>query len=659
MTKNYLKFHSRILIVIYLTLFSWVGLSFRLFQVQVINGAKYREIGFKQSQSQIPIAAVRGNIYDRHSKSLTRNIIKYSFATYPAKVSNTNKLAIQLSNYLGRTPKYYKEKLEKNKNFTYLERNLSKKDSKPLLDELPEQLIVERDSHRFYPNGNIGAQLIGYTDPDNFGLTGIEKQFNDYLTGTPGWVIRQLSGKGNSLPNNRFPSKGPIDGNNIQLTIDLEYQVVLQEELYRRINETEAKSAMGILLNPQTGEILAMASLPDFDSNYPSKYSMEYHKNRVLTDQFEPGSTFKFVAASAALKHQLVDLNEEFFCENGQFTFAGRVVNDHENYGLLTFPQIIENSSNVGMIKIADRIGTKRLFRACRDFGFGMPTNISFAGESPGTLRHMTKWSGFSIASVSMGQEIAVTTLQLAMAYAAIANGGFLMKPLLVKQIINNNGKSIYTESPEVLRKVSDPKVMKDLTKMLIRVVETGTGTSAFIPGWSIAGKTGTAEKFIDGEYSKTKYISNFAGFFPAENPQVVGVFVLNEPKHGFHWGGIGAGTIFNRVVKRIINMDDSIQILKDKYKNVQEPLTMVDNFIESNKNVQVKPMYTKAAYVNTNHYSNSMPDVRGMSLLQAKVVLRQLGYKIKFSGSGQVAWQSPKPGAHLIEGSVCSVGLQ
>ena len=657
MTKNYLKFRSRTLVVISLIIFSWIGLSIRLFQVQVINAAKYRELGFKQAQAQIPIPAVRGNIYDKNSKPLSRNIIKYSFATYPTKISSTKNLANKLSDHFGRTAKYYNEKLNKNKNFTYLERNLSKEESKSILDDLPEGLIVERDSHRFYPNGNIAAQLIGYTDPDNLGLTGIEKQFNEYLTGTPGWVVRQLSGKGNSLPNNRLPSKAPVDGNNIQLTIDLDYQVVLQEELYRRINETEAQSGMGILINPQTGEILAMASLPDFDSNYPSKYSMEYHKNRVLTDQFEPGSTFKFVAAAAALKHQLVDLNEEFFCENGQFTFAGEIVNDHEDYGLLTFPQIIENSSNVGIIKIAERIGTKKLYRACRDFGFGMPTNISFSGESPGTLRHLTKWSGFSIASVSMGQEIAVTTLQLAMAYAAIANGGFLMKPLLVKQIIDSNGKSIYKESPEVLRKVSKPKVMKELTKMLTRVVETGTGTSAHLPGWSIAGKTGTAEKFIDGEYSKTKYISNFAGFFPSDNPQIVGVVVINEPKYGFHWGGIGAAPVFRRVVKRIINMDDSIQILKDKYHK-QKPSMLVDDVFEPN-NFPIKPIFTKAVYVNTDQYSNSMPDVRGMSLLQAKVILREMGYKIKFSGSGQVAWQSPKPGADIVEGSTCIIGLQ
>jgi cell division protein FtsI/penicillin-binding protein 2 len=422
----------------------------RLFQIQILDGSKYREQGSKQAQAQIPIPAVRGNIYDRNNKPLTRNIIKYSFATYPNKIGNPKTLANSMSDYFGRSPDYYSQKLTKNTNFTYLERNMNRDDCQEFLEELPAGLIVERDSHRFYPNGNIGAQLIGYTDPDNHGLTGLELEFDQNLTGTAGWVVRQLSGKGTALPNNRFPTKTPLDGSNIQLTIDLDYQVVLYEELRRRIDETSAISAMGILMNPQTGAILAMAAIPDFDANYPAKFPMETHKNRVLTDQFEPGSTFKFVAAAAALKYDLVNLHEEFFCENGQYTFAGEVVNDHEDYGLLTFPQIIENSSNVGMIKIAERIGSKRLYRTCRDFGFGMPTHISFSGESPGTLRRLESWSGFSIASVTIGQEVAVTTLQLAMAYSAIANGGFLMKPRLVSQIVNNTGKPVYREEPEV-----------------------------------------------------------------------------------------------------------------------------------------------------------------------------------------------------------------
>ena len=661
MTKNYLKYRSRVVVVVSAIVLAWFGLSMRLFQVQILDGSKYREQGFKQAQAQISIPAVRGNIYDRNNKPLTSNIIKYSFATYPTKIGDPKTLANSMSNYFGRSPDYYNQKLTKNQNFTYLERNINRDDCQGFLEDLPAGLIVERDSHRFYPNGNISAQLIGYTDPDNHGLTGLEQKFDQYLTGTAGWVVRQLSGKGKMLPNNRFPKKAPVDGSNIQLTIDLDYQVVLHEELRRRIDETSAISAMGILMNPQTGAILAMASIPDFDANYPAKFPMETHKNRVLTDQFEPGSTFKFVAAAAALKHDLVNLQEEFFCENGQYTFAGQVVNDHEDYGLLTFPQIIENSSNVGMIKIAERIGPNRLYRTCRDFGFGMPTHISFAGESAGTLRRLESWSGFSLASVTIGQEVAVTTLQLAMAYSAIANGGFLMKPRLVSQIVNNTGKPVYREEPEVLRKISEPGVMKDLTAMLIRVVETGTGTSARIPGWSIAGKTGTAEKFINGEYSASKYISNFAGFFPAENPQVVGVLVLNEPRYGFHWGGIGAAPIFRRVIKRIINMDDSIQILKDKYKDKEEPLLMVDAYRNEPEKAGLFPksLSTRAVFTQIAQNENVVPDVRGMSLLQAKVVLRQFGYQTKFSGSGQVQWQSPKPGTFLAAGSICTIGLQ
>ena len=661
MTKNYLKFRSRVVVIVSMMVLAWIGLSMRLFQIQILDGSKYREQGSRQAQAQIPIPAVRGNIYDRNKKPLTRNIIKYSFATYPNKIGNPKMLANIMSNHFGRSPDYYNQKLTRNKAFTYLERNMNRDDCQEFLDELPPGLIVERDSHRFYPNGNIGAQLIGYTDPDSRGLTGLEQKFDHYLTGTAGWVVRQLSGKGKALPNNRFPTKTPLDGSNIQLTIDLDYQVVLHEELRRRIDETSAISAMGILMNPQTGAILAMATIPDFDANYPAKFPMETHKNRVLTDQFEPGSTFKFVAAAAALKYNLVNLDEEFFCENGQYSFAGEVVNDHEDYGLLTFPQIIENSSNVGMIKIAERIGSNRLYRTCRDFGFGMPTHINFAGESSGTLRRLKNWSGFSIASVTIGQEVAVTTIQLAMAYSAIANGGFLMKPRLVSQIVNNNGKSVYREEPEVLRKISEPGVMKDLTAMLIRVVDTGTGTSARIPGWSIAGKTGTAEKFIDGEYSTSKYISNFAGFFPAENPQIVGVIVLNEPRYGLHWGGIGAAPIFRRVINRIINMDDSIQILKDKYKNTEEPLLMVDAYRNEHDKTDMFPknLSTRAVYTQIAQNENAVPDVRGMSLLQAKVVLRQFGYQTKFNGSGQVFWQSPKPGTILAAGSICTIGLQ
>jgi membrane peptidoglycan carboxypeptidase len=235
------------------------------------------------------------------------------------------------------------------------------------------------------------------------------------------------------------------------------------------------------------------------------------------------------------------------------------------------------------------------------------------------------------------------------------------MKPRLVSQIVNNNGRSVYREEAEVLRKISEPGVMKDLTAMLIRVVDTGTGTGARIPGWSIAGKTGTAEKFIDGEYSTSKYISNFAGFFPAENPQIVGVIVLNEPRYGLHWGGIGAAPIFRRVINRIINMDDSIQILKDKYKDTEKLLMMVDAYRNEPDKTDMFPknLSTRAVYTKIAQNENAIPDVRGMSLLQAKVVLRQFGYQTKFSGSGQVYWQSPKPGTILAAGSICNIGLQ
>ena len=232
-----------------------------------------------------------------------------------------------------------------------------------------------------------------------------------------------------------------------------------------------------------------------------------------------------------------VSLYDEFYCEDGQFTVAGKIISDHEKFGLLTFSQIIAHSSNVGTIKIAQKIGQNPLYRFSRDYGFGTTTGIRFPGEMQGTLRKIKDWSEISLAEVAIGYEVGVTTLQLASAYSSIANGGFLLKPRLVKQILSPEGKIVYAEKPEVIRKVADPEIMSTIKDMLVQVVESGTGTNAHIEGWSVAGKTGTAHKFVDGAYSESQYISNFAGFFPAEDPQVVGVIILDEPHYGYHLG--------------------------------------------------------------------------------------------------------------------------
>ncbi len=654
MTKTYLKFRSRVTVLSFFLIFAWVCLTARLFQIMVIDSAAYREQGFRQSQKNETLLAVRGNIYDRHDRPLTRNIIHYSLGAHPSKIKNKQSFSELIAEATGREAENYIGKLESKSDFVYLDRNLRRDKVESILGTRIAGLVIERKSRRSYPHSNVAAQIVGFTDVDDEGLIGIEKEFNTLLSGTPGWVVKQVNGEGRSQIKTSFPMMLPVDGANIQLTIDLEYQSILQEELARRVNESNAKGAMGVLMDPQTGAILAMASLPDYDPNRPSASPTENQKNKAITDQFEPGSTYKVVAATAAVATQTVSLFDEFYCEDGQFTVAGKTITDHEKFGLLTFPQIIAHSSNVGTIKIAQELGRNPLYQYSRDFGFGTLTGIRFPGEMQGTLRQIKDWSEISLAEVSIGYEVGVTALQMVSAYAAIANGGFLLKPRLVEQILGQNGNVVYAEKPEVIRKVADPEIMATVKDMLVEVVKTGTGSKARIQGWSIAGKTGTAHKFMDGSYSD-KYISNFAGFFPAENPQVVGIIVLDEPKYGLHWGGYGAAPVFRRVAQRIINMDDSIQYHKPKTKRF-------NTVIADNQNVTVPTsipaLNTVSPYPPYQDGYTIVPDVRGMSIRKAKQILIAANLRADFTGSGHVVWQSPKPGTKKLPGSICTMGL-
>jgi len=646
LTKTYQKFRSRVSIVSLLIILVWIGLSTRLFQVMVIQGHEYREQGIIQGQKNEKLIAIRGNIFDRKDVALTQNIIHYSLGAQTLKIKDKVLFADKISNVTGRDVGYYINKLNTKKSFVPLEHKLRQSRVKALLGERIPGLVIERKSRRSYPQENIAAQVVGFTDIDDRGLTGIEKEYNSHLTGKAGWVVKQVDGKGKSQIKTSFPINPPIDGSNIQLTIDLEYQSILHEELNRRIKETESKGAMGIMIDPQTGAILAMASIPDFNPNQHELFPIENQKNRVITDQFEPGSTYKIVTATAAVATNAVSLYEEFNCKEGKVNIAGKVISDHEKFGLLTFSQIIAHSSNVGMIKIAQQLGREPLYKFSRNFGFGTQTGIRFPGEAKGKLRKTKDWSEMSLAEVSIGYEVGVTALQLASAYAAIANGGFLIKPHLVKQILSSKGDVIYAEEPKIIRKIGNPEIMEVVKDMLVDVVEYGTGGKARINGWSIAGKTGTAHKFIDGAYSN-KYISNFAGFFPAEKPQVVGVVILDEPKYGYHWGGYGAAPVFRRVAQRIINVDDTINHQEPKPKNLPKILIADD--------VRNNPLVPLSAY--QDGYA-VVPDVRGMSIRKAKKMLIKSNLRAKFKGSGHVVWQSPTPGTKKLPGTICTIGL-
>ena len=519
-------------------------------------------------------------------------------------------------------------------------------------------LNIERKYRRYYPHENIGAQVLGYTNLDDEGISGIEKDYNNYLKGIPGWVYKTKGWSGKIQHKSGMPFQKSINGSNIQLTIDLEYQSILEEELKKRQDETSSSSATGIIMDPETGEILAMATTPGFDNNHFGSTRPEFHRIKSITDQFEPGSTFKVVSTVSALYDGLISLNDEFNCENGSFEYHTKKITDHESYSMLTASQIIHHSSNIGIIKIMDQVGPKRLFSMSRDFGFGSRTGINLNGEVSGKLNHFNDWSAVSLGMIAMGHEVGVTAIQLASAYCALANGGYLLKPRIVHQIMDESENIIYSEEPVVLRKIADESTIESVREMLRGVVVKGTGKNADIPGWKVAGKTGTAQKWKNGKYSNNDFISNFIGFFPADNPQLLALIMLDEPSKPFHWGNEGAAVAFNRIMSRIINMDDTISPpLNDHI--AFEPKKIMAASEKDNIELIKEKLPLNLSTFSRNSNKTKVPEVRGLSMRKTMTTLNEFGLRYKINGSGKVYWQSPEPGKVVTKGTVCIVGLK
>ena len=660
MTKTYLKYRTRITILASFVLLSWMGLCVRLFQIQVLNGSQYQKAVERQAQKKQNIPATRGNIFDRKSRALTRNIIHYTLSVNPKEVINKVSIARAISKRTGKPEEYYLKRMNSNSKFEYLERNLERETLGALETANFKGLNIERKYRRYYPHNQIAAQLLGYTNLDDKGISGVEKDYNDYLTGTPGWIYKTKGWSGKIQHKSGMPFLEPINGDNIQLTINLEYQTILEEELLKRQKITSAESATGIIMDPETGEVLAIATTPGFDNNRFNSTDQSLHRIRAITDQFEPGSTYKIVSAVSALHDEKFSIKNEFNCENGTYEYYTIKINDHEPHGMLTIPQIISYSSNIGTIKIAEEVGPNIFYSFSRDLGFGQKSGISLDGEVTGTLKPVKDWSSVSLGEIAMGHEVGVTGIQLASAYAAIANGGYLLKPRLIKQVMDFDGNIVYSEESTVIRQIADEKTISEVRKMLRGVIINGTGKNADIQGWQVAGKTGTAQKWNNGQYSDDQFISNFIGFFPYENPQLLAFVMLDEPKQPYHWGAEGAAPAFRNIMSRIINMDDNIIPPirnNDKIVSGLDDKPLAGSYIPPVKQSNNLPLalssiaeYSKKAYV---------PDLRGLSMRKAMKTMGNLGLRPIVRGSGKVLSQNLMPGSLVNKGTVCVVELQ
>lgn len=663
----------------------------RLFQVQIVDRDIYVAQAHEQYLHQQILKAKRGLIYDRNGRPLALNKPTYdvgldlSFDVYQLEVAK------KLSNILKESEHQILNRIRKGKNFVMLARKLDVETSKRIDSlNIPGLRIIET-SERIYPLNEKLAQVIGFDDVDGNGISGIELAFDKYLRGRDGWSLIQKDATGKNLMPIESATKEPKKGDDVTLTIDYVLQTIAEEELSNAISRYQAKGGSIIITNPNTGEILAMSSVPGFNANHAHQFKPERWRIRSITDIFEPGSTFKIVTMMAALSSGVKKTNDIIFCENGNFKYYGKTINDPKKYGWLSCKNVLIYSSNIGTVKIAQELGKDKLYKAARDFGFGIKTGIGLSGEVSGILKKPTYWSEFSLAAISIGHEVAVTPLQMAMAYGAIANGGLLMKPSIVKQIRSEEGKIIQNFKPQVIRRVMKREIANTLAAILEETVEKGTGQLAKISGYKIAGKTGTAQKPRQGEpgYSDSKFVASFAGFFPSNHPKILIFLMIDEP-YPTHSGGQVAAPTFRNTLQRILKiyntppvrhvnkfsstneianrisvpdlvgrrLESAIKILKElniKYQLQGEGTFVKKQDLRAGLEVEEKReiILTLSNYSDKTKYT-TVPKLIGLPLRTAVAELSLRGLKVLIVGSGRVVKQEPQAGSKIKKGARC-----
>jgi cell division protein FtsI (penicillin-binding protein 3)/stage V sporulation protein D (sporulation-specific penicillin-binding protein) len=534
--------------------------SFRLIYLQAIKHDEYAGLAAEKHIYKQIIHAERGTILDGNNEVLAHNIPVQTVVADATHLNNRQAIIDLVSKELGLPPAQVAEKFSSERRYIVIKREVPEAQTGALREKLRAAnlrgIYFEHDATRIYPNGSMLCHVIGFTDFDHRGIQGVEASMEEYLHGQDGFRFIEHNRAGQEIVPYRGQERPPRDGYQVHLTVDLSLQNIVENEIDAAMEEYSPQKATIILMRPQTGEILAMANRPDFDLNLRSEAKPEEMKNRAIIDMMEPGSTFKIVAAAAVLNEHKLRPDSTIFCENGLWNFGGAALHDHRAFSYLSVRDILIKSSNIGAAKLALTVGEQRFYEYIRRFGFGERTGIELPGEISGLIRPPQAWSKISITRIPMGHEVGVTPLQMTVAMAAIANGGKLVTPRIIKSITTPEGKTISSLSPVVLRQVISPETAREIGDALRGVVsDRGTAAAAAVPGFTIAGKTGTAQK-VDprGGYEQGKYVVSFAGYLPAEHPEFVGLVVLDDAhtnKPELNYGGLIAGPIFSRVAEK------------------------------------------------------------------------------------------------------------
>lgn len=552
---------GRVLLIFIVVTIGFAAVAARLVQLQVFRHAEFAARAEQQQESVVTIEAKRGTIFDRRGRELAVSIDVDSVYGVPAMVRGPRALAKRLAVILREDPRVLERKLGSGKSFVWLGRKVD-----PVKAERVRALGLKREvgflpeSRRYYPKKALAGPLLGFTGLDNEGLEGIERQYDRVLRGKSGRILAEKDAFGRTVfPGGPgFQYRLPTPGKDLVLTIDEVIQHIAEKEMDRALAGSKARGGVCIVMHPQTGELLALSVRTGvrgrgaFNPNTPQQYRPAEWRNRAVTDAVEPGSIFKPILAAAALEEKTVHPLERFDCSAGSIRIADRVIRDAHRNGVLTFTDVIAESSNVGTIKVSQRLGRERFSKYINAFGFGRKTGVDIPGEIPGLVKDYRLWSGVSIGSIAIGQEIGVTPLQMATAYAVIANGGTLMQPYVVSEIIDPGGAEGKKFVPRPAGQVVSSETCRQLGKILQRVVEKGTGQKARPAGYTAAGKTGTAQKIDErtGLYSKDEYLSSFVGFTPVSAPRLVIVVMIDSPE-GTVWGGSVAAPVFRAVAEQ------------------------------------------------------------------------------------------------------------
>ena len=644
------------------------GIEARLVVLQVVQHERFVTRARDQQEETIELSPKRGEIVDRNGQILAYSVDADSIVAVPTDVKDASGVASQLCAVLDECTEEFQatigQRLDRDAGFAYVKRRASLREARAVGELDLEGIGFLTESHRFYPNRELAAHLLGYVGTENQGLGGIESTYDEDIKGSPGQVLLQRDAKQRAFSRvDRLPTTGAT----LELTIDKYLQHIAERELRAGVETHNADAGSVVMLNPQTGEILALASEPTFNPNAFEGTSPNQRRNRAVQDLYEPGSTFKVVTASAAFEERVVHRDEIFDVSAGAIRVGGRVISDYSPNGELSFTDVMVKSSNVGAVRVGLRLGAERLSRYVRRFGFGETLSPDFPSESPGIVWDPSDLNDSAVASISMGYQVSVTPLQMAAAVAAVANGGELIQPRVVRAVMQNGIRQEF--EPRVIRRAISNETAAELTSIMESVVERGTARRAQVPGYTVAGKTGTASKLVQSTdpdtervithgYSANNNYASFVGFVPSDRPRLVVLVTIDTPRNGGNTGGVVAAPIFQQIVEASLRHLAVVPTV-----HPVSPMLVPSPIVSSNDPLTVVSTSTAAGSLNyadsTDVEPGVMPNLSGLSAREAARRAGVSGLSIHVVGDGVVFRQQPSAGIEIDQGAVGTVWLE